>query len=538
MNFNDLRTEPAGLLLDFGGVVFQTEKYADGRERMTRHLIALAGRAGLVLDEAFVRRSLDASLVALKHWKHASSRRLAPREMGHAEIVRDFLAADYPPAARELLVAEAGEVLDVMNTSISAHHVRPGILDLLEEARARGIPVGIVSNAHSGRSHRRILAEHGLADFFAVQVYSDEVGVRKPNPRMITLATEALGLDPAQCWYVGDTLDRDVVVGRRAGVGAVLITRAQHTDHPPFAVGDVPDATYDSPSGVLEALRASAAGPRVDADGVEENRPAVVAGAARGALLIDHGGVISTAIKEPGALTAFADDLATTLSNRDEKIDGAQVLELITSARAHYAEFKVAQLASGEGGQPVRETTPRQFWVEWFGASLSPRQRALLAVECHAVMTAYARAKSQRRMREGVDRLLPTARDLGMPVVVVSNTVSGRVVREECARHGLADLISGYIASDEIGLRKPDPQLVEAALNLVVAAPADSWFYGDKPHTDGVAAALSGIGRIALARGGSTNEEHLREALAGGRATDVVDGADDLRDLLIAARTL
>ena len=57
---------------------------------------------------------------------------------------------------------------------------------------------------------------------------------------MLHLAAEAAGVDIADCWYVGDTLDRDVVTGRRAGVGAVFITRSQHSDNPPFAVDAVP----------------------------------------------------------------------------------------------------------------------------------------------------------------------------------------------------------------------------------------------------------------------------------------------------------
>lgn len=82
----------------------------------------------------------------------------------------------------------------------------------------------MVSNAHSGRSHRTLLREAGLEDHFGVQVYSDEVGIRKPHPEMIALAARALGTVPERCWYVGDTQDRDVVAGRRAGVAAVLLT--------------------------------------------------------------------------------------------------------------------------------------------------------------------------------------------------------------------------------------------------------------------------------------------------------------------------
>ena len=130
-------------------------------------------------------------------------------------------------------------------------------VELLAECAARRIPLGIVSNAHSGRAHRAILADLGLDRFFGVQVYSDEVGIRKPHPGMIRLAAEGLGVAPQQCWYVGDTFDRDVVAGRRAGAGAVVITRDRRTDTPPFRIAEAPDLVLETPEGLIAPLRAA-----------------------------------------------------------------------------------------------------------------------------------------------------------------------------------------------------------------------------------------------------------------------------------------
>src|SRR5699024_6442517 len=100
---------------------------------------------------------------------------------------------------------------------------------------------------------------------FAVQLYSDEAGIRKPHPGIIDLAARALGTSARRCWYVGDTLDRDVVAGRRAGVAAVLGTRPPHTDTPPLSVTDRAALVVDDPRGIVPALRRpvrpSSAGP-------------------------------------------------------------------------------------------------------------------------------------------------------------------------------------------------------------------------------------------------------------------------------------
>jgi len=522
-----LRRAPRALLLDFGGVIFQTRKRIEGRDDVAASIVARAARAGHRIDVATVRASLDAALTALGHWKHASSRRLEPREMTHREVVGDFIAADLPARIRALLVAEAGEVLEDMNVLISDHEVRPGIPELLALAQERGIPLGIVSNAHSGRSHRRLLATHGLAGAFAVQVYSDEVGMRKPHPRMIELASAALGVSPADAWYVGDTQDRDVVAGRRAGVGAVVLTASKHTDNPPFGVADTADAVFPTPEGLYEALRAA------EAPLAAAPAPAAAPRGERTALLIDHGGVISSSTPDDALLDAFCADLARLLDGDDERVDAARARDLIAAGRARHREFKARERVSPEG---IREMDATTFWRDLVGDGLSPRARAVLEAEAHDLMFRYGRAKSRRTLRTGIRSLLEQCAADGTTVVVVSNTISGRAVRAECAAHGIDHLIASYVCSDENGYRKPDRRIVDEAVLIADAAPARTWFFGDKPENDAAAAQTLDVARRVLVRGGSTDDDALDAALASGLATDVVDTASDLADLMTSAR--
>lgn len=505
--------------------MFQTTKVPDGRRRLAESIGARLERAVLPVDLDALHDSVDAGLTALKHWKHAQSRRREPLELGPREIVGDFLASDLPASSRALLIAEASDVLLDVTTILSQHHLRPGILRLLDLADARGIPVGIVSNAHSGRSHRQVLAAHGLHDRFAVQCYSDEVGLRKPHPGIIHLAAAALGTTADRCWYVGDTQDRDVVAGRRAGVGAVLITRSQHTDSPPFPVAERADATFDTPEGLADALAAAVS------SGERRPRPAAKGGtgASRPALLIDHGGVISDSDDDPAAMRGFATWLAGLLRDTDT---GA-VLDLIARAREGHRAWKVEaveRFAAGAGSLP--EADPVVFWRDWFGASLDARQQAVLAAEAHDIMARFGRAKSRRALRPGVLELLEACRDQRMPVVVVSNTISGRAVRAECADHGLGHLIGAYVCSDEIRVRKPDVTIVHEALRIADADPLRSRFLGDKPQNDAAAALAAGIAHRVLVRGGSTDDATLDAAVATGLATAVVDTPGDLLALL------
>jgi len=61
----------------------------------------------------------------------------------------------------------------------------------------------------------------GIRPWFTEIVVSDDVGVRKPDPRIFQILLQRLGLSAAQTLYVGDTLQYDVLGATRAGVSSV-----------------------------------------------------------------------------------------------------------------------------------------------------------------------------------------------------------------------------------------------------------------------------------------------------------------------------
>ncbi|WP_402373757.1 HAD family hydrolase [Isoptericola rhizosphaerae] len=499
-----LRTRPTALLLDFGGVVLTTSKRPGGLDAMAEHVSATLARAGHQRSAAELLPVLRGGKKALKDWKNASSRLLAPTELDHRTIWREFYGSPLPAPEREVLAGSAGQLQETMTRTLTDHTVRPGVRELLDAARDLGVPVGIVSNAHSGRAHRAILAEHGLAGAFAVQVYSDEVGIRKPHPGMIELAARALGTTPERCWYVGDTFDRDVVAGRRAGTGAVILTRDHHTDRPPFPVAEQPDVVLEDPSGLVELLARSQPG----APGRPPVPPSSAAERPVSALLLDHGGVIAVSRPDDATRRAFAARLAAGLSAAGYPTATDEAAQVLERARAAHKGWKNAY----DGGTTVPEIDATTFWVELVGPLLDhhgPAVRYWLRAEAHALMVDYARTKSTPTVRPGVRELLAEARDAGIPVAVVSNTVCGRAVRSELVEHGLDDLIGAHVYSDELGLRKPDPTTVRTALAALGVDGARAVFVGDKPHRDVAAARAAGVGTVVVVRGGATPDATL-----------------------------
>jgi putative hydrolase of the HAD superfamily len=94
---------------------------------------------------------------------------------------------------------------------------------LLESLRARGLKLGLVSNAFDpGWLLHRDLEQMGLAQRLDFSVFSSEMGTRKPHPAIFERALEALGVEPGNALFVGDRLYEDI-----RGAGELGMTTVQ-----------------------------------------------------------------------------------------------------------------------------------------------------------------------------------------------------------------------------------------------------------------------------------------------------------------------
>ena len=88
--------------------------------------------------------------------------------------------------------------------------------------------LGIVSNA-DGMIGERLRAREllqvgpGIGVEVDCVIDSGAVGVMKPDPRIFTLALDAMGVEAGDAWYVGDMPGIDVVGARRAGLRPFLV---------------------------------------------------------------------------------------------------------------------------------------------------------------------------------------------------------------------------------------------------------------------------------------------------------------------------
>jgi HAD superfamily hydrolase (TIGR01549 family) len=115
-----------------------------------------------------------------------------------------------------------------------------GARETLETLAEAGVARALVCDTGltPGRVVRRHLDRLGLLELLDVQVFSDEVGVPKPDPRAFRAALEPLGVDPTAAVHVGDLRRTDVAGARALGMGSVRI-RDRHDDP-----SELPDADH------------------------------------------------------------------------------------------------------------------------------------------------------------------------------------------------------------------------------------------------------------------------------------------------------
>ncbi len=100
-------------------------------------------------------------------------------------------------------------------------HPRVGALEVLTELRAREMPTALISMcAPDTPAMWRASPLGGLVD---VEVFSSEVGLRKPDTAIYRYATDRLGVDPAACIYCGDGAYGELTGASAVGMRAYLI---------------------------------------------------------------------------------------------------------------------------------------------------------------------------------------------------------------------------------------------------------------------------------------------------------------------------
>ena len=128
-----------------------------------------------------------------------------------------------------------------------------GAEDILRYFKERSLKIGLVSNTiFPERFHLRELKRFGLYPYLDVHLFSSEVGVRKPHPRIFLKALSELDVNPPQAVFVGDRLIEDVGGAQKVGMKGILKYHEGRDYTPPITphaqiveLKDLPEAVFN-----------------------------------------------------------------------------------------------------------------------------------------------------------------------------------------------------------------------------------------------------------------------------------------------------
>ena len=139
--------------------------------------------------------------------------------------------------------------LDYYEKNICKHsRLFGGTGALLDELERRGIKWGIVTN----KPHRYtvpLMQALGYADRAACLVSGDSYAHSKPHPEPLLKACQLIGLDTADCVYVGDDL-RDMQAANSAGMRGIIANYG-YVDHHASVENWNAHASIDKPMELL-----------------------------------------------------------------------------------------------------------------------------------------------------------------------------------------------------------------------------------------------------------------------------------------------
>ena len=206
------------ILFDMGGTLRGSKKRSrEDRLHYTREILEILNTSD---DPDGFSAMLARRLVAYRKWARETM-----IELNEADLWTRWMLPEWP---QDMVRSNAVKLNLLWREATGERIVFPETAEVIKELFRRGYRLGLVSNTTSSVEAPNALKKLRLTGYFETIVLSAVVGKRKPDPRILLEATTIMGVDPAECAYVGDIPERDVAAARLAGFKlAVLINHSE-----------------------------------------------------------------------------------------------------------------------------------------------------------------------------------------------------------------------------------------------------------------------------------------------------------------------
>jgi len=398
----------------------------------------LSAGINLQLSNEQLFEVVSAGLERYHRWRMQSLEELSPRR-----VWREYILNGYPVDSIRL-ASIAEELMLYIETHYYHREMRPEIPGVLETIRQMGLKIGLISNVCSRGQVPTNLEQYGIHHYFDPLVLSSEYGRRKPDPAIFHYAARLANAPTRACVYVGDRISRDVTGARRAGYRLAIQIR-HNFEHGEEDEGVTPDAIIDNMTQLVDILKVEK-----DAGSAETGKG--ISLKAR-AILFDAGDILYFRPYMGRRFTAFLKGL--TIDTIEDPAADKEALR----QRAYQGEINQDQ---------YREAILRLYGITQ--PEHIVRGKQILEEEENAV-----------QFFDGVKETLNTLKEQGYLLGIVTDTAQPVHVKLGWFEQaGFGDVWDSIITSREIGARKPDPTIYNAALRQLGVTAQEAVFVGHK----------------------------------------------------------
>ena len=319
--------------------------------------------------------------------------------------------------------------------------MRPEMPAVLEAIKQMGLKIGLISNVNSRGQVPTNLKEYGIYQYFDPIVLSSEYGRRKPDPAIFHYAARLANVSASTCLYVGDRIVRDIDGAQRAGYGMSVQIRHDF-EHGENDEGATPDAVIDNMTELLDILRANR----------DCEQTPIESGKIR-ALIFDAGDILYFRPERGAKFAAFLKELGMEINPN------------------HAQEKKAIEYKAYRG--EISHDEYREAIVRMYGIT-QPEQVA-------RGKQALIDDDNNVAFFDGVPETLRALDEKGYLLGIVTdtaNSISAKLSWFE--RGGFGHVWDSIVSSLELGTRKPDPKIYQAALQQLGLTPDQAAFVGHK----------------------------------------------------------
>lgn len=213
------------VLFDLGGTLEEISSTPEEQRQAAariRRVLVTRSRAFQMPEEEFYHR-LMGGYRKYRGLTAATLEEKSPEEIWSKYYLRDF------PEEQGVVAILADHLSEIWETSFYRRSPKPRAVETLQALKEAGYRTGVITNTTSRSAPYLLLERYGMLEWLDVILTSAGEGRRKPGPEMFYTAARLLGLESAQCAFVGDQVNKDLQGAAAAGYRAKLLIHSPFT---------------------------------------------------------------------------------------------------------------------------------------------------------------------------------------------------------------------------------------------------------------------------------------------------------------------